>query len=421
MTETGRIYRHGRVSTALSALGDDRIAALVAGAPLLGSGMGGSASLLDVDGAPVFAKRIPLTDRELGTRSTANLFGLPDFYQYGVGSAGFGVWRELAAHEMTTEWVLSGECALFPLLYHWRVLPGAPPRMPARDLAADVEYWGTPAVRDRLEAVEAATNSVVLFCEYFPRNLHEWLSEQDGPDADVLAMVERDLLAGTKFLRANGVVHFDGHFGNILTDCRGLYFADLGLATSSRFDLSPSEREFMARHELHDSAYVVTQLVNWLVTELCGATNRADLVALVRRAADGEAVVDPPAAAVVKRYAPVAAVMNAFYGKLHLESRTFPFPTDELARSWAALQPSEHARRPAPPRQGLLQQRGDLDQDVLAAVGGDELDADRHSAFTLPQRQTQRGLAGEVEDDGEGAMCEELAQPAVDGVARFIR
>lgn len=46
---------------------------------------------------------MPLTDVELrpeNVRSTANLFGLPTFYQYGVGSAGFGARRELAVHLM---------------------------------------------------------------------------------------------------------------------------------------------------------------------------------------------------------------------------------------------------------------------------------------------------------------------------------
>jgi hypothetical protein len=56
-------------------------------------------------------------------RSTANLFGLPTFCQYGVGGPAFGAWRELAAHTMTTNWVLGGQYQGFPMMYHWRVLP----------------------------------------------------------------------------------------------------------------------------------------------------------------------------------------------------------------------------------------------------------------------------------------------------------
>jgi len=124
-----RIARHRLISERLGRLDDRDLAALVdAGIPL-GSGIGGRTSLLCVDGLPVFVKRIPLTDLERrpeNVRSTANLFGLPTFYQYGVGSTGFGAWREVAAHEMTTAWVLDGLYPSFPLTYHWRILPHEP-------------------------------------------------------------------------------------------------------------------------------------------------------------------------------------------------------------------------------------------------------------------------------------------------------
>jgi hypothetical protein len=49
-----------------------------------------------IDELPVFVKKIPLTDLELRTPkvgSTANIFNLPMYLQYGVGSKGFGAWR----------------------------------------------------------------------------------------------------------------------------------------------------------------------------------------------------------------------------------------------------------------------------------------------------------------------------------------
>src|SRR5262245_16706023 len=108
MSHAARLARYDAVATSLALLSDRRLAALVDGAPLVGSGIGGSAVSLEIDGTPVFAKRVPLTDLERrpdNVMSTANLFQLPTFYQYGVGSAGFGAWRELAAHQMTTNWV----------------------------------------------------------------------------------------------------------------------------------------------------------------------------------------------------------------------------------------------------------------------------------------------------------------------------
>ena len=77
----------------------------------------------DADGTPVFVKSIPLTGAELANPgSTRNHYGLPPNFQYGVGSAGFGAYRELAAHMATTQWALDGTNEHFPLL-HSRVLP----------------------------------------------------------------------------------------------------------------------------------------------------------------------------------------------------------------------------------------------------------------------------------------------------------
>jgi hypothetical protein len=91
-------------------------------------GVGGGSELVDVDSVPVFTKRIPLTDWEVANSgSTANLFDLPMFCQYGLGGPGFNAWRELAANVIVTDAVLAGETQSFPILYHWRVLPGRSP------------------------------------------------------------------------------------------------------------------------------------------------------------------------------------------------------------------------------------------------------------------------------------------------------
>ena len=99
-TITERLAAYADVSHALTGLSDDQLAELLARGQMLGSGIGGATVALDVEGIRVFAKKIPLTDIEMlpGNRSaTANLFELPTFYQYPMGSAGFGAWRELAA------------------------------------------------------------------------------------------------------------------------------------------------------------------------------------------------------------------------------------------------------------------------------------------------------------------------------------
>jgi hypothetical protein len=299
-----RLSHHATASTALSLLSDRGLGALVAQAPVVRTGIGGTAAVLEVDGVRVFAKRIPLTDLERRPEhvlSTANLFELPAFYQYGVGSAGFGVWRELAAHVMTTNWVLGGQCANFPLLYHWRVVDGPiPTAQEHEDLERSVEYWdGSPAVRDRLEAITRATASVVLFLEFIPHSLAQWLPEHDAEPAVT------SLLSTLSFLRANGMVHFDAHPGNVLADRDRVYLTDFGLTTSTRFDLSTTERAFLERHRDYDEHHAMSFLLG-----------RAP-------------------SPTVERYAASAAVMREFYRR-QKESRAVLYPWEEIGRISAA-------------------------------------------------------------------------------------
>ncbi|GAA1864354.1 serine/threonine protein phosphatase [Asanoa iriomotensis] len=326
-----RLSRHARASAALARRGDTELAALLHAAPVVAVGVGGGCSLLDVEGVPVFAKRIPITDRELDRpHSTANLFGLPTHCQYGIGGPGFGAWRELAANEIVTEAVLAGVTASFPLLHHWRVLPGRSP-VAEEHQAVDAVValmGGSPAVRERLTALAGATNSLVLFLEYVPRPLGDWLA--DDPVARATAL-ERQLADITTFLRDHGLLHMDGHFENMRADGEQVFLTDFGLATSPHFDLSAAEREFVARHADHDAGYAAMRLVNWLVGTVCGVRSDGPPVArnaYVRRCATGDIPPDlpPPVTKILARHAPDAARMNAFYWRLFDGDVHTPYP-----------------------------------------------------------------------------------------------
>ena len=360
-TSNKRIQRYGVTSTALALLSNRQLGRVLDAQPLLGNGIGGTSALLDIDGTPVFAKRIPLTDLERraeNVMSTANLFELPPYCHYGVGSTGAGVWRELAAHRMTTNWVLGGQSASFPLMYHWRVLtePSAtpPPRAEPGSLDRLVAYWhGSEAVRRRLEALQHATASLVLFLEYVPQNLYQWLGDQFARGDEALeaacAMVEAGLRDDVSYMNANGLFHFDAHFANILTDGRRLYLTDFGLATSTRFELSATEREFVDANRSHDGCYAVMQLVNWLVSTLVKPADPAERNVYIRRVAAGSAAsgVPPWAAEIIARYAPIAVVLNDFYWSLFGESRKTPYPTAEVERVCAEIGFSPIASRVA--------------------------------------------------------------------------
>ncbi|WP_231954996.1 protein kinase family protein [Occultella aeris] len=324
---SARRVRHDLVSASLAARDDDELAALLDAAPTGVVGVGGGSSVLDVDGIAVFAKRIPITDRELAhPHSTANLFDLPTSCQYGMhrlAGPGFGAWRELAANLTVTEGVLGGESEAFALLHHWRVLPGRPPvASEHRDIEAVVaQFGGDPAVRSRFEELAGAGSSLVLFLEYLPDRLVDMLSD---PVASA-ETVERQLFEAVAFLRSREVLHMDGHFGNMRADDDQIYLVDLGLATSPRFELSDAERHFVARNVDHDADYAAMRLVNWLVTTVGGVPVPADVSAgpaarnaYVRRCASGDIPPDLPAAVsgILARHAPAAAEMNDFCWRL---------------------------------------------------------------------------------------------------------
>jgi hypothetical protein len=354
MSRDARLAAHSAVSTALAPLSDLELGDLLDAAEPMGSGIGGTTALLDIGGTPVFVKRVPLSDLERqpeNIRSTANLFGLPAFSHFGVGvigAPGFGAWRELAVHTMTTNWVLAQDHEGFPLMYHWRVLPHPGQSLPGEldDVEKAVTYWGGGSrVRRRIEAQRDASASIALFLEYIPQNLHDWLGAQvtsgDKAAEKACAMVVRELQAGTSFMNARGLLHFDVHFQNILTDGERLFFTDYGLAISSHFGLSEEEADFFAEHQTYDHCYSLTHLVIWLITALYGYRGE-ERSAFVRACARGEIPKAIPSriAAILTRHAPVAAVMSDFYRTFQLESRQTPYPLEEITRIAGSGSPS---------------------------------------------------------------------------------
>ncbi|GAA2683433.1 MULTISPECIES: serine/threonine protein phosphatase [Actinosynnema] len=308
-----RTARHRALAAELSALPDAELAARLAEARQIGVGVGGEASVLDVAGALVFAKRVPLTARELAApHSTANLFDLPLHHQYGLGGPSFSAWRELSASLTTTEAVLSGGTAAFPLLHHWRVLPGRPP-IPAEHAGPEA---ADPATLARLDALADAPASLVLLTEHLPLSLEDWLR------ADPLAKapdLERQLTGIVTALRRHDLLHMDAHFGNFRVRQDRVHLTDFGLAISPRHDLSPPEREFVARHTTYDADHTAMRLVNWLVTTTHDtAGDPATRNAHVRRYARGAVPehVPPAVAAIITRHAPAAEAGNDLWWRL---------------------------------------------------------------------------------------------------------
>ena len=226
----------------------------------------GAHRILEIDGIRVFAKSVVVTQVELDDPfGTHNIHGLPTFYSYGMGSAGFRAGRRLALHRSTTQWVLEGACPHFPLTYHHRLLPAGrcTSTVNPEEMDEYIRSWnGDPAIRSLMDARNASTVEFLVIMEFIPNVLRDWFPER--PDA-APRFVEQMQATG-RFLAQRGVVHFDAHGGNVLTDGQDFFLADYGLGMAESFHLSPAEKSFLTRHRYYDRALLACGLFfHWRV------------------------------------------------------------------------------------------------------------------------------------------------------------
>jgi hypothetical protein len=235
----------------------------------------------------VFVKAIKLSSLEVdaGPGDTRNLFGLPAWYHYGVGegSTGFNAWREVATHEMVSDWAIGDERSPFPLLYHWRIVPDVARReFGEAELVRAVRFWANSA--------EVET-------------------------------------------RAHGLVHFDAHLDNVLTTGHQVVVSDFGLAAAADFELDDAEIRFLTAHVDHDVAYCAAELANAILRNVVDfPTVRARNDWLRSCVQTGTAKgVPAPFAETIRLLAPTAALVNDFYWKLHDGHVQTRFPAEALA------------------------------------------------------------------------------------------
>lgn len=216
----------------------------------------------------VFVKRVPVTNLEYDNLfSTRNLYDLPTYCNYGFGSTGFGVFRELVTHLKTTHWVLEGANAFgnseapatFPLLYHYRIIPfsGRRAEVDLEQHKSYVECWGNSENAGNYVLDRALANyELVLFLEYIPHILETWLRENPNK----LQKSLDDLRTTINFLRRKGIIHFDAHFQNVLTDGEQIYLTDFGLVLDKSFALTKDEASFCEQNTFYDYGEVLRNL-----------------------------------------------------------------------------------------------------------------------------------------------------------------
>jgi serine/threonine protein kinase len=212
----------------------------------------GTNHIIEIGNSKVFVKRIPVTDIEYQNMfSTKNHYNIPTYYNYGVGSAGFGAFRELVTHIKTTNWVLGGEIENFPLMYHYRIVPCFDKKIEI-EIEKDKEYiekWNNNKnIQKYIIARKESKYEIVLFLEYIPYSLSEWLGKNREKVSKVVSEIRNTII----FLQKKEIIHFDIHLQNIITDGEKMYLTDFGLVLDKNFDLSEKEHEFFKQNFYYD-------------------------------------------------------------------------------------------------------------------------------------------------------------------------
>ncbi|MHC5735029.1 BUD32 family EKC/KEOPS complex subunit [Nostoc sp.] len=272
-----RSQRYFKLSSQIAQLDNAQLHSLFDNSELNESSTGwGMNHAIVLGESKVFVKRVPVTSIEFDNLfSTRNLYDLPTYCNYGFGSTGFGVFRELVTHIKTTNWVLSGAIASFPLMYHYRIIPfsGRRADVDRSRLKSYVEYWGNSANAGNYVLDRAKANyELVLFLEYIPYVLETWLRENPNK----LQKSLDELRTTITFLRTKGIIHFDAHFRNILTDGKQTYLTDFGLVLDKSFPLTKDEESFFNQNIFYDYGEVLRNLghlIQWSY-DLCSENDQ---------------------------------------------------------------------------------------------------------------------------------------------------
>jgi hypothetical protein len=178
-----------------------------------------------------------------------------------------------------------------------------------------------------------------LVLEHAPHTLYSWLGSNQSSAEDVVDQ----LLSTVAFLHAEGVFHFDAHYGNVVTDGATTFLTDFGLVCDRAFHLSEAERAFLDGHAHYDHGEVLYSLAHPLFG-LLSALADDDRKALLRRyrpegpldemvalevvlenlqsiVTDGSLGVSASYAAIVERYREVILFMGRFFSALRANRR----------------------------------------------------------------------------------------------------
>ena len=212
-------------------------------------------SYAKISGYDVFMKKIPLTTLEYNNMfDTSNLYNLPTFYNYPIGSAGINCFRELTMHIKTTNWVLEGKMKNFIMMYHYRIIKKENhiiDEIQKENINKKVKTkWNNNKnIKNYLMERLNAPYEIIVVMEYFPITLNEWLKQ----DITNVYLYEKQIYPLLNFLQEQHVIHFDSHSKNVVVSKEGIiYMIDFGLVLDLEFNLTKEEIKLFRKNTMFD-------------------------------------------------------------------------------------------------------------------------------------------------------------------------
>ena len=227
----------------------------------------GKNSVTKINNIDVFIKKIPCTTLEYNNLlNTSNLYNLPCYYNYGVGSVGINCFRELSTHIKTTRWVLDNKIKNFPIMYHYRIIKinNSTKNKEIIDKIDKMKiYWNNNEnIKKYLIDREEASYEIMIILEYFPNVLYKWLEEK----IENIYLYEKQIYPILNFLYDNNIIHFDTHDANILiSNDNTLILTDFGLVLDLSFDLTYEEIKFFNKNTYYDYGLALSTINNPLL------------------------------------------------------------------------------------------------------------------------------------------------------------
>ena len=228
---------------------------------------------ITVSDIKIFTKSIPVTQIEYDNQYNGkNLHSLPYVYNFGIGSAGFNVNRELLMHIKTTNWVLSDQIENFPLLYHWRIIKNKDysknyslSKEDEERIQKRYKYWNSNDNIKKYLLERLNPPYILILClEYIPYVLGEWLND----DPNKITLYMNQMMKTINFLKYNNIIHFDAHPYNILTDGKTMYLTDFGLVLDKQYLSEKEELEFFNNNNYIDYGYIISNLFEYMFDKI---------------------------------------------------------------------------------------------------------------------------------------------------------